>query len=64
MSPKRQRRRWIVRRKYEPTRLSQAIMEQAYTRIVPQYVQVLCIPTGELEDSYEMCQQPQGRLVK
>lgn len=64
MSPKRQRRRWIVRREYEPTRLSRVIMEQAYTRIVPQYIQVLRIPTGELEDSYEMCQQPQGRLVK
>ena len=53
MSRKRQRGRWIVHRKYEPTRLSQAIMEQAYTRIVPRYIQVLRVPTGELEESYE-----------
>jgi hypothetical protein len=65
MSRKRQRRRWIVHRKYEPTRLSQAIMEQAYTTIVPRYIQVLRVPTGELEESYETCQQPQqGGFVK
>ena len=64
MSRNRQRRRLIVHRKYEPTRLSQAIMEQAYTRIVPRYIQVLRVPTGEMEESHEISQQPQGSFVK
>lgn len=64
MSRNRQRRRLIVHRKYESTRLSHTILEQAYARIIPQYIQVLRAPTGEMEESHEMSQQPQGSFVK
>lgn len=63
MGRKRQRR-WIVRRKYEPGRLSQVILEQAYTKIVPGYIKVLDAPTSEMEESSEMCKQPQDGLVR
>ena len=64
MSRKRQRRRWIVRRKYETSRLSPIVLERAYTKIIPGYIQVVCIPAGEAEELCEACQQPQDGVAR
>src|SRR5574341_1270199 len=50
MNQKRQtKRRWIVHRQFEPTRLSPAILVQAYAQIVPLHVRVLRLPAGSSE---------------
>ena len=64
MRRKQQRRGWIVRRKYEPSRLSQVILEQAYTKIASHYIRVLRVPIGEVGGSHEMGQQPQECVVR
>jgi hypothetical protein len=43
----RKQREWIVHRKYEPNRLSQNIMAQAYSKVVPHHVRILRVPAGE-----------------
>jgi hypothetical protein len=62
MSPKKQRE-WIVHRKYEPNRLSQNIMAQAYSKVVPHHVRILRVPTGN-QDRCEARPQAQGRCVR
>ena len=64
MSRKRRRGRWIVQREFEPKRLSQAILEQAYAKIVPQHIRILDIPAGEMEEPREMRQLPKVGSVK
>lgn len=65
MSRKRQRRRrWIVHREYEPNRLSQAILEQAYAKIVPQHIRILRVPAGEMGERQETHQLPRARSVR
>jgi hypothetical protein len=48
MSPKKQRD-WIVHRKHEPSRLSQSILAQAYSKVVPHHIRILHVPAGEQE---------------
>ena len=62
MSRKRQRK-WVVRRNFEPSRLSQAIMEQAYAKVVPHHIRVLRLPAGRLGELHEACQPPRERSV-
>jgi hypothetical protein len=62
MSPKKQRE-WIVHRKHEPNRLSQSILAQAYSKVVPHYVRILRVPTGE-KDLHEARPRAQERCVK
>jgi hypothetical protein len=65
MSRKRQRRgRWMVHREFEPNRLSQATLEQAYAKIVPQHIRILDIPAGEMEERQQVRQLPRVRSVK
>lgn len=40
-------REWIVQRKFEPTRLSPAILERAYGTLVPPHMRVLRVPTDQ-----------------
>ena len=40
-----------MHRKFEPTRLSQATLEQAYAKVVAQHIRVVSIPAEQLEDS-------------
>ena len=64
MSRKRQRRSWIVHREFEPNRLSQAALEQAYAKIVPQHIRILRVPAGEMEEPPKVRQLPRVRSVK
>ena len=64
MSRKRRRGKWIVQREFEPNRLSQAILEQAYAKIVPQHIRVLDIPAGEMKEQQQIRQQPKVRSVR
>jgi hypothetical protein len=61
MSRKRQRRRWIVHRKFEPNRLSPAMLEQAYAKIVPQHIRILRVPVGEMEGPQKVFQLARAR---
>lgn len=38
-----------VKRTFEPSRLSQAYLEEAYEKIVPRYIRVLHLSTVKLE---------------
>jgi hypothetical protein len=64
MSPKRQtKRKWIVHRRFEPNRLSPAMLVQAYAQVVPQYVRVLRLPADVPETPQKWCSdQKQGQL--
>jgi hypothetical protein len=64
MSRKRQRRSWIVHRKFESNRLSQAALEQAYAKIVPQHIRILDVPAGEMEEPREVYPLSKVRSVK
>jgi hypothetical protein len=64
MSRKQRRGRWIVQREFEPNRLSQAILEQAYAKIVPQHIRILDIPAGEMKERQQIRQQLRVRSVK
>ena len=64
MSRKRRRGKWIVQREFELNRLSQAILEQAYAKIVPQHIRIIEIPAGEMKERQQMRQQPRARSVK
>jgi hypothetical protein len=65
MSRKRQgKREWTVHQKFEPNRLSQASLEQAYAKIVPQHVRVLRIPISQLEEPQEVYQLARARSVR
>jgi hypothetical protein len=56
--------KWIVHRTYEPNRLSQAILAQAYLRVVPHHARALRVATSKLEDTSEEPQQKDKRCVK
>ena len=60
----RQERKWVVHRKFEPNRLSQATLEQAYGNIVPPHIRVLCVPANGWQEPREVGQQPKERAVK
>jgi hypothetical protein len=62
MSPKKQKE-WIVNRKHEPDRLSPSIVAKAYSKVVPQHIRVLRIPTDE-ENLHETRPQAQRRSVR
>jgi hypothetical protein len=62
MSPKKQRD-WIVHRKHEPSRLSQSILAQAYSKVVPHYIRILRVPAGE-QNLHEARPQAQRRCVR
>jgi hypothetical protein len=62
MSPKKQRE-WIVHRKHEPSRLSQSILAQAYSKVVPHYIRILRVPAGE-QNLHEARPQAQRRCVR
>jgi hypothetical protein len=65
MNRKRQRKkRLIVHQKFEPNRLSQATLEQAYAKIVPQHIRILDIPAGEVEEPPQVRQLSRDRSVK
>lgn len=54
----------IVQRTYEPNRLSQAILAQAYLRVVPHHVRTLRVATSKLEDASGEPQQKDKRCMK
>ncbi len=56
--------KWIVQRTYEPNRLSQAILSQAYLRVVPHHVRTLRIATSKSHNAPEELQQKDKRCVK
>ena len=64
MSRRRRRGRWIVQREFEPNRLSQTILEQAYSKIVPQHIRILDIAAGEMEERQQVRQLSRVRSVK
>jgi hypothetical protein len=61
MSPKKQRD-WIMHRKHEPSRLSQSILAQAYSKVVPHHIRILRVPAGE-QDLHEARPQVERRCV-
>jgi hypothetical protein len=63
MSRRQQQGRWIVHRKYEPDRLSQIVVEQAYAKVIPSYLQVVYVSIQKSK-AYEMCQQPQEEVAR
>jgi hypothetical protein len=63
MSGRQQEGRWIVRQKFEPDRLSQVVVEQAYAKVVPLYLQVVYVSIHESK-VYEMCEQPQEKMAR
>lgn len=62
MSPKKQRE-WIVHRTYEANRLSQSILAQAYSKVVPHHIRVLRVLTGE-KDLHQPRPQAKRRCVR
>jgi len=62
MSPKKQRD-CIVHRKYEPNRLSQSLMVQAYSKVVPHHICILCVQAGD-KDLHKARPQTQRRCVR
>lgn len=63
MSRKRQRK-WVVHRKFEPSRLSEVLLEQAYVKVVPPHVRVLSASAGQWEGSRTAGQLAKGRVAK
>jgi hypothetical protein len=63
MNGRQQQGRWIVRQKFEPDRLSQVVVEQAYARVIPSYLQVVYVSIHESR-VYGMCQQPQEKMAR
>jgi hypothetical protein len=61
MSPKKQRE-WIVHQTYEANRLSQSILAQAYSKVVPLHIRILRVPAGE-QDLHEARPQAERRCV-
>lgn len=53
-------RRWIVKRSFEPNRLSPATLAQAYERVVSQQIRVKGLPT-ELQEPGQVEVLPQIR---
>jgi hypothetical protein len=62
MSPKKQRE-WIVHRKHEPSRLSQSILAQAYSKVVPHHIRILRVPAGD-KDLHQTRPQAERRCVR
>ncbi|MGD2105204.1 MAG: hypothetical protein PVJ55_08860 [Anaerolineae bacterium] len=52
-----------MRQKFEPDRLSQVVVEQAYAKVVPLYLQVVYVSIHESK-VYEMCEQPQEKMAR
>lgn len=57
-------RRWTVQRKFEPNRLSQVILERAYTILVPRYTFVLHIPGDVVEEPSGFRRQVKERCTR
>jgi hypothetical protein len=57
-------RRWTVQRKFEPNRLSQVILERAYTILVPPYTFVLRTPGDVVEELSGFHQQVKERCTR
>jgi len=53
-------RKWMVRRTFEPNRLSQAHLEQVYETIVPRAMRV--VPIGSSQDA--RASDPAGRILE
>ena len=62
MSPKKQRE-WIVHRKHEPSRLSQSILAQAYSKVAPLHIRILRVQAGD-KDLHQARPQAQRRCVR
>ena len=60
----RKERRWTVQRRFESDRLSQVILERAYTILVPPYTLVLRVPAGVTEEPSGFYQQVVGRCTR
>jgi hypothetical protein len=59
-----EQREWIVRRTYEPNRLSPTVLTQAYSRVVPSHVRVIHIAASKLQEPLEEPQKGKKRSAK